>query len=141
MKRISKVSGAIEVGGGGRKGSSGGGSTGIAPAIPVPIEALTNLPKSSAGQVVNCPATRVRTDSAADQRRSRRKSLLTIGARCCVISPDCIQNVDNSQPRPPERLPPAPAGGPQPRARRMRASASLGGHLGDRGQGAQLKNR
>src|SRR5450759_3022086 len=110
MKRISKDSGAIEVGGGGRKGSSGGGRTGIAPAIPVPIEALTNLPKSSAGQVVNCPATRVRTDSAADQRRSRRRSLLTIGARCCVISPDCIQNVDNSQPLAPHVLSPRPAG-------------------------------
>src|SRR5450756_1607345 len=98
MKRNSKVSGAIDVGGGGRKGSSGGGSTATAPAIPVPIEALTNLPKSSAGQVVKCHATSARPDSAADHRRSRRRSLLTIGARCCVISPDCIQNVDNSQP-------------------------------------------
>jgi hypothetical protein len=97
MKRISKVAGAVEVGGGGRTGSSSGGMAALAPAIPVPIEALTNLPKSSAGHVVNCPATRARTDSTAVQRRSRRSSLLTIGARCCVMSTDCIQNVDNSQ--------------------------------------------
>ena len=110
MKRISKVSGALDVGNGGLTSSSDAGSTPIAPAIPVPIDALTNLPKSSAGQVVNCPATRVRTDSTAVQRRSRRRSLLTIGARCCVISPDCIQNVDNSQPLASPLLSPKPAG-------------------------------
>jgi hypothetical protein len=53
MKRISKVAGAIEVGGGGRNGSTGGGSAAIAPAMPVPMDALTNRPKSSAGHVVN----------------------------------------------------------------------------------------
>jgi len=53
MKRISNVAGAIDVGGGGRSGSMGGGIAAIAPAIPVPIDALTNRPKSSAGHVVN----------------------------------------------------------------------------------------
>ena len=68
-----------------------------APAIPVPIDALTNWPKSSAGHVLNCPATRATTASTALQRRRRRTRLLTNDARCCVISPDCIQNVDNWQ--------------------------------------------
>jgi hypothetical protein len=53
MKRISNVAGAIDVGGAGRRGSVGGGMAATAPAIPVPIEALTNFPKSSAGHVVN----------------------------------------------------------------------------------------
>jgi hypothetical protein len=92
------VAGAIDAGGGGRNGSIDGGSAAIAPAMPVPIEALTNRPKSSAGHVVNCPAMRVRTESTAGNRRIQRTSLLTIDARCCVMSPDCIQNVDNSQP-------------------------------------------
>src|SRR6267143_3443949 len=97
MKRISNVSGAIDVGGGGRSGSTGGGIAAKAPAIPVPTEALTKRPKSSAGQVVNCPARREKNVSTIGQRRSGRNKLLTIGARCCVISPDCIQNVDNPQ--------------------------------------------
>jgi hypothetical protein len=97
MKRVSNVAGAIEVGGGGRTGSADGGKAAIAPVIPVPIEALTNCPKSSAGHVVNCPASRESTESTAGQRRIRRSSLLTNGAICCVISPDCIQNVDNWQ--------------------------------------------
>src|SRR6266850_2806461 len=105
MKRISKVAGAIDVGGGGRRGSTEGGKAAIAPAMPVPIEALTNFPKSSAGHVVNWPAMRVSTASTAGNRRIRRRSLLTIGARCCVMSPDCIQNVDNSQPLAFRRLP------------------------------------
>src|SRR6267143_5782053 len=97
MKRISNVSGAIDAGGGGRSGSTGGGSAANAPAMPVPTEALTKRPKSSAGQVVNWPARRERNVSTIGQRRSGRNKLLTIGARCCVISPDCIQNVDNPQ--------------------------------------------
>ncbi|HWO91195.1 MAG TPA: hypothetical protein VNP53_04430, partial [Methylomirabilota bacterium] len=97
MKRISKVEGAAEVGGGGRSGSMGGGIAAKAPAIPVPTEALTKRPKSSAGQVVNCPARRKKKVSTIGQPRSGLKNLLTIGARCCVISPDCIQNVDNLQ--------------------------------------------
>ena len=52
LKRISNVAGAIEVGGGGRSGSRSGGIATIGPAIPVPIDAVTNLPKSSDGQVV-----------------------------------------------------------------------------------------
>jgi hypothetical protein len=43
----------MEVGGGGRSGSRSGGIAAIGPAIPVPIDAVTNLPKSSAGHVVN----------------------------------------------------------------------------------------
>src|SRR5438552_5355785 len=35
--------------------------------------------------------------STIGQPRSGRKIFLTIGARYCVISPDCIHNVDNSQ--------------------------------------------
>jgi hypothetical protein len=97
MKRVSNVAGAIEVGGGGLSGSIAGGKAATAPAIPVPIEALTNRPKSSAGQVVNCPASRESTESTAGQRRILRTNLLTNGARCCVMSPDCIQNVDNWQ--------------------------------------------
>src|SRR6266699_420882 len=98
MNRISNVAGAIDVGGGGRSGSLEGGRAAIAPAMPVPMEALTNRPKSSAGQVVNCPAMRVSTASTAGNRRIQRTSLLTNDARCCVMSPDCIQNVDKSQP-------------------------------------------
>src|ERR1700682_4999606 len=98
MKRVSKVCGAIDVGGGGRIGSTIGGSAAIGPAIPVPMGALTNRPKSSAGQGGDCPATRVSNASTAAQRRIRLSKLLTIDARCSVISPDCIQNVDNSQP-------------------------------------------
>src|ERR1700687_3594870 len=97
MKRVSKVCGAIDVGGGGRVGSTIGGSAAIGPAIPVPMGALTNRPKSSAGQVVNCPATRVSNASTAAQRRIRLRRPLTIDARCSVMSPDCIQNVDHSQ--------------------------------------------
>src|SRR6266849_7795669 len=97
MKRISNVSGAVDVGGGGRSGSTGGGRAAKAPAIPVPTDALTKRPKSSAGHVVNWPARRERTVSTIGQPRSGRNKLLTIGARCCVISPDCIQNVDNPQ--------------------------------------------
>ena len=97
MNRISNVAGAIDVGGGGRTGSRCGGMAAIAPAIPVPVDALANRPKSSAGHVVNWPATRATTASTALQRRRRRTRLLTNDARCCVISPDCIQNVDNSQ--------------------------------------------
>ena len=132
MKRISKVAGAIEVDGGGRSGSSRGGMAALAPAIPVPIDALTNLPKSSAGQVVNCPAMRPTTDSTAVQRRSRRRSLLTIGARCCVMSPDCIQNVDNSQPLLPGRLACAACRAASPAPGRMRSSPALGGRLDHR---------
>src|SRR5258708_38164907 len=98
MGGSAKAGGGVGVGGRGLNGAVGGGRAATAPAIPVPMEALTNFPKSSAGQVVNCPAIRARTDSTAVQRRSRRRSLLTIGARCCVMSPDCIHNVDNSQP-------------------------------------------
>ena len=112
MKRISNVAGAMEVGGGGRRGSTEGGRAAIAPAMPVPIDALTNLPKSSAGHVVNWPAMRESTASTAGNRRIRRRSLLTIGARCCVMSPDCIQNVDNSQPPAFRRLPPKAAESP-----------------------------
>jgi len=132
MKRISKVAGAIDVGGGGRTGSSRGGIAALAPAMPVPIDALTNRPKSSAGQVVNCPAIRARTDSTAVQRRSLRRSLLTIGARCCVMSPDCIQNVDNSQPPVAGRLSPARRAGEPKAPWGLRASSALGGRLDHR---------
>lgn len=97
MNRISNVAGASDAGGGGRIGSTGGGSAANAPARPAPTGALTKRPKSSAGQVVNCPATRSRMLSRMGQRRSGRNNLLTIASRCSVISPDCIQNVDNSQ--------------------------------------------
>src|ERR1700682_815400 len=97
MNRVSSICGAIDVGGGGRVGSTIGGRAAIGPAIPLPMEALRNRPKSSAGHVVNCPATRVSSVSTAAQRRNRRTRLLTIDARCSVMSPDCIQNVDKSQ--------------------------------------------
>jgi len=78
-------------------GSTWGGIAAKAPAMPVPTDALTKRPKSSAGHVVNCPASRRSSVSNTGQPRSGRNNLLTIGARCCVISTDCIQNVDNSQ--------------------------------------------
>ena len=132
MKRISNVAGAIEVGGGGRRGSMDGGKAAIAPVIPVPIDALTNRPKSSAGHVVNWPAMRPSTESTAGKRRSRRSNLLTIGARCCVMSPDCIQNVDNSQPLASSRLPPKPADQGPASGSRLRSSTPLGRGLGHR---------
>jgi len=61
-------------------------------------------PKSSEGHVVKRPARRESAASRAGQRRSGCSSLLTIGARCCVISTDCIQNVDDSQPEMPGDL-------------------------------------
>src|ERR1700694_2326448 len=129
MKRISKVAGAIEVGGGGRSGSIGGGIAAIAPAIPVLGEALTKSPKSAAGHVVNWPARRVSTDSTAGVRRILRRSLLTIGARCCVMSPDCIQNVDNSQPLASSRL--SPKSADQGSRYGLRSSTAVGRKVGD----------
>jgi hypothetical protein len=95
MNRISNVAGAIDVGGGGCTDSSSGGKAEAAPGMPVPVDASANLPKSSAGQVLNCAAIRAGTDPTAVHRPILRRRLLTIGARCCVMSPDCIQNVDN----------------------------------------------
>src|SRR5438105_12565326 len=97
MKRISKLAGAFDAGGGSRTGSTGGGIAAKAPAMPVPPEALTKRPKSSAGLVVKCPARRKTNASTIGQPRSLQINLLTIAPRCCVISPDCIQNVDNPQ--------------------------------------------
>ena len=125
MKRISNVAGAIDVGGGGRRGSTDGGRAAIGPAMPVPIEALMNRPKSSAGHVVNWPAIRVSTVSTAGNLRIRRRSLLTIAARCCVMSPDCIQNVDNPQPLASRRLPWIPAGTGSIFACRVRCKAKV----------------
>src|SRR5712692_6721725 len=105
MKRISKVAGAIDTGGGGRIGSPNGGRVAGPPMLALAIDAPTKRPNSSEGHVVNRPATRASTASRAGQRRSGRKRVLTIGARCCVISTDCIQNVGNSQPRTVERVP------------------------------------
>src|SRR5713226_9331300 len=131
MKRISNVSGAMEVGGGGRIGSTGGGMVAIAPAMPRPMLALTKRPKSSAGHVVNWPAMRVSRDSTAGQRRSGRRNLLTIGARCCVMSPDCIQNVDNSQPQALWEAPPEQTtrGASTPAATRLRHTSPMGERL------------
>src|SRR3989442_6632313 len=98
MKRISKLAGAITTGGGGRIGWLVGGKVAL-PATPeVDIVTLTKRPNSSDGQVVNRPARRASTASRAGQRRSGRSRALTIGARCCVICTDCIQNVDDWQP-------------------------------------------
>src|SRR6202165_2880050 len=97
MNRISMVAGAIDVGGGGRRGSTCGGMAAIAPAMPVPTDALTKRPKSSAGHVVKWAARRKKNVWTAGHLWSGRNNLLTIGARCSVMSPDCIQNVDNSQ--------------------------------------------
>src|SRR5260370_22639861 len=84
MKLISNAAGALGIGAGGRKGRS----------------------RSSAGQVVNRPQRRIRKASTAGHRRNRRIRVLTIGARCSVISPDCIQNVGNWQLQaPPDLLP------------------------------------
>src|SRR5690349_5470908 len=52
--------------------------------------------KSYPGPDMNWRA-RVRKLSTPVQLVSRRINLLTIGARCSVLSPDCIQNVDNPQ--------------------------------------------
>src|SRR5207245_9071262 len=78
-------------------GSTGGGTAANPPPIPVPTDVLTKRPKSSADHVVNWPARREMNVSTIGQPRSGRKIFLTIGARYCVISPDCIHNVDNSQ--------------------------------------------
>src|SRR5437879_8953899 len=110
MNRISKVAGAIETGGGDRMGSDVGGSTARPPAEAPVMRAPTNRPKSSEGQVVKRPARRESAASRTGQRRSGRSSLLTIGARCCVISTDCIQNVDESQPQVPGGPPREAAG-------------------------------
>src|SRR5207249_10751170 len=77
----------------GRKGWPIGGSTGSAAAVPRPTG-------------VNRPTRRSRKAFTAGQRRNRRIRVLTIGARCSVISPDCIQNVGNWQLQaPPDLLP------------------------------------
>ena len=62
--------------------------------LPAPM--METLSKSKAGDDMNCRA-RVRKLSTPVQPVSRRNNLLTIGARCSVLSPDCIHNVDNSQ--------------------------------------------
>src|SRR5438445_5329156 len=110
MKRISKVAGAIETGGGGRMGSEEGGNVARPPGAAPAIGAPTNRPNSSEGHVVKRPARRASAASRTGQRRSGRSSLLTIGARCCVISTDCIQNVDESQPQVPGGPPREAAG-------------------------------
>src|SRR5260370_37859505 len=83
MKCISNVAGAIDTGGAAGMSSAAGGRP---------------------------PARRESTASRAGHRRMGLSSLLTIGARCCVISTDCIQNVDDSQPSTVERLPAEAAG-------------------------------
>src|SRR5229473_5682307 len=111
MNRISKVAGAIDAGGGGRIGSAAGGMAAGPPSAVPSIEVVTKRSNSSEGHVVNRPARRASAASMAGQRRRGRNRVLTIGARCCVISTDCIQNVDDSQPHKPERVPPETAGG------------------------------
>src|SRR5260370_519529 len=98
MKRISKVAGAIDTGGGGRMGLAAGGRAAGPPVALLVTEALMKRPNSSDGHVVNRPARRETAASRAGQRRRGRNRGLTIGARCSVISTDCIQNVDDSQP-------------------------------------------
>src|SRR5260370_35668370 len=111
MKGISKVAGGTATGGGGRMGrAAGGGAAGPPVALVVP-EALMKGPNSSDGHVVNRPARRESAASRAGQRRSGRNKLLTIGARCSVISTDCIQNVDDSQPLTAWSVPPNTFGG------------------------------
>src|SRR5712692_721119 len=111
MKRISKVAGAIETGAGGRSGFDCGGSAVVAAVAPPPTGGCTKRSNSSAGHVVKCPKSWVRKPSAAGHLRKGRRRLLTIGARCSVISPDCIQNVDTSQLQVLERLPAKPLPG------------------------------
>src|SRR5260221_2352553 len=106
MNRISKVAGAIDTGGGGRIGSPAGGMAAGPPKAVPSIEVVTKRSKSSDGQVVKRPARRASAASMAGQRRNGRNRVLTIGARCCVISTDCIQNVGNSQPHKPWGVPP-----------------------------------
>src|SRR6266849_688247 len=128
MKRISKVPGAIATGGGGRMGRAAGGRVAGPPVPEVVIEALTKRPNSSDGYVVNLPARRESAASRAGQRRRGRNRLLTIGARCSVISTDCIQNVDDSQPLTPWSVPPNTFGGAPRTASGMRAhTETVGG--------------
>jgi hypothetical protein len=56
---------------------------------------------------------------------------LTIDARCCVMSPDCIQNVDNSQPPAFRFLPPKPAGDSSSSPGRVRFEAEMVRRLDD----------
>jgi hypothetical protein len=140
MNLISKVSGAIDMGGGGRNGCTCGGSAVAWPGGEIPTGALTKRSNSSAGHVVNCPATRLAKDSTAGQRRSCRKRLLTIGARCCVMSPHCIQNVDNWQPTG-APMPSPPAGGEIASLPRLWTSTALGRRMAqpDQGPGRMIR--
>jgi len=100
------------------------------------MRAPTNRPKSSEGQVVKRPARRESAASRTGQRRSGRSSLLTIGARCCVISTDCIQNVDDSQPQMPGGRPAEAAGRCAQTALRLRAPGASGVELAGHREGA-----
>src|SRR5467141_555846 len=111
MNRISKVAGAIDTGGGGRMGRAAGGRVAAPLVAEVVVEAFTKRPNSSGGHVVNRPARRESAASRAGQWRRGRNRLLTIGARCSVISTDCIQNVDDSQPLTSWTVPPNTFGG------------------------------
>jgi hypothetical protein len=136
MNLISNVAGAIDTGGGGRSGSVCGGSAVAWPGGEIPTGALTKRSKSSAGHVVNWPATRVIKASTAGQRRSGRRRLLTIGARCCVMSPDCIQNVDNLQLQA-RAMRRSEARGEFAPTARMRSSAAVGSYLSTAGSDAR----
>src|SRR5260370_34413431 len=128
MKRISTVAGAIDTGGGGRIGLAAGGRA-AGPPVALPVtEALMKRPNSSDGHVVNRPARRETAASRAGQRRRGRNRVLTIGARCSVISTDCIQNVDDSQPLTPWSVPPNTFGGAPRTASGMRTDTeTMGG--------------
>ena len=117
-------------------GSDVGGSTARPPAEAPVMRAPTNRPKSSEGQVVKRPARRESAASRTGQRRSGRSSLLTIGARCCVISTDCIQNVDDSQPQVPGGLPEEATGKYARGASRLRPAAAPGVELAGHREGA-----
>src|SRR5206468_8181891 len=58
----------------------------------------TTTPNSSpAGQVAARAPRLARKPATTGHGRNRPTKILTNAARCCVISPDCIHNVDNSQ--------------------------------------------
>ncbi len=134
MKRISKVAGAIDTGGGGRIGLAAGGRAAGPPVALLVTEALMKRPNSSDGHVVNRPARRETAASRAGQRRRGRNRVLTIGARCSVISTDCIQNVDDSQPLTAGIVPPNTFGGARRTASGVRAVSQAVGDA-DRLQG------
>src|SRR5260370_24636283 len=121
MNRISRFAGAIDTGGGGRIGLAAGGRAAGPPVALLVTEALMKRPNSSDGHVVNRPARRETAASRAGQRPRGRNRGLTIGARCSVISTDCIQNVDDSQPLTPWIVPPNTFDGARPTASGERA--------------------